>query len=88
MNKEPNGNSMKRPERPTNKRSGHKRNPSIRTLMKTKRYQLATPKHAYMTDQIVFFPQNDDKKNEANDDDNYNNNDSKVEPQIQRLNSS
>ena len=36
----------------------HKRNPPIRSLMDSKRYQQVTPKHAMMNQ--VFFPQNVD----------------------------
>lgn len=59
-NKNKNKNAAKRPTiKRESARSRHKRNPSIHTLMKTKRYQQATPKHEMM-EQVFFSPHGDD----------------------------
>ena len=54
---------IKRPQRPSNKRPYHKRNPSIGTLLNSKRYQQATPKHDHNS---IIFPtmNNDDSPDE------------------------
>eukprot|EP01084_Bolivina_argentea_P158152 275535_1 len=72
---------IKRPERPTiNGRNGyrHRRNPSIRTLMNSKRYQQATPQHERM-EQIHTSQHGNDTNNTEIE--------TKLEPQIQRLES-
>ena len=52
-------NNIQRPLPPRRSRgSHHKRNPSIRTLMKSKRYQQATPK--MNMEQVFFSPHGDD----------------------------
>lgn len=60
MNNNNNNDKMQRPSRPNrqSRRSHHKRNPSIRTLMKSKRYQQATPK--MNMEQVFFSPHGDD----------------------------
>ena len=79
-------NGIKRPQRPTapGRHGRHKRNPSIRTLLNSKRYQQATPKHEMM-DRIFFSPHGPDNDNDI---DNGNENETKIDPKIERLNSS
>eukprot|EP01084_Bolivina_argentea_P199322 341074_1 len=47
--------SIQMPEHSNNNGYKHSRNPSIRTLMKTKRFESAAPKHNMMED-IIFSP--------------------------------